>query len=81
MRLGIKFCPTPKHAVDMKALQIDFNKVRESIRWAYFFAKKNNFQEQIDPFKSPPWYRGTQKRATVASSPVEAFLDAFLMTS
>ena len=46
MRKNPKFCPTPTKPIDVHGHYQDFISFRESVRWAYFFAKENDFKPQ-----------------------------------
>ena len=76
MRKGIKFVPTPRTPIDLKRHLKDFEYFRESMRWAYFFAKKTGFKVVNNTFEHKPWYQKTQRKAPLASAGVEAFLNA-----
>ena len=78
LRKGAKFCPTPRTPIDNHAAYQSFLKFQESVRWAYFFAKENNFEQQKNTFVSTPWYQRTSRAAPKASSSVEAFLESCL---
>ena len=75
LRKGAKFCPTPTHPIDDHAYYQGFLRFQESVRWAYFHAKQNNFQPTEDTFTAPTWYQRTDKAAPEASKAVEAFLE------
>ena len=78
LRKGSKFCPTPTKPIDNFLHYQSFIKFQESVRWAYFFAKQNNFKPETNDFVKTPWYRNTTKAAPAASPAVETFLSASL---
>ena len=78
MRKGIKFVPTPRRPIDLKSYLEDMDHFKESVRWAYFFPKKNNFEAIINTFESKPWHQRTQNKAPHGSSAVETFLESCL---
>ena len=78
MRKNPKFCPTPTKPIDNHSHYQDFILYREAVRWAYDFAKKNDFKPEPNTFVKPPWYQRTTRAAPLASPAVEAFLESCL---
>ena len=76
LRKGVKFVPTPRQPIDLLQHARDIEKFKESVRWAYFHAKKVDFTPVKDIFVMKPWYQRTKNKAPLASTAVECFLQA-----
>ena len=78
---GPSFTPTPLDPPDTAALEEDLLDWKERMRWAFLFRKKKIQEDPkadlstTTPFKKPPWYSRTDKKAPFASQEVEFFME------